>query len=401
MGLFELLKIKQESFRLVRFVTAGNTDKITPVKEDFKAIYMQNKLPIEDTENKLDIDKYLVFQVQGESMCTSHIFDKDYVFVKPIEKLEDKLVIPKFSTIVFHIDPERERQKYPQYVEDEHLKCKLRKFVMFLDLRNSNDDAIFANVLDMDKLSSFQGNKKRFIKKLSEARTYYGERLVILSTTYKEGERDYSFHSIELLAGIVEYYAKPDLTKVQEVTPVNDVPELYEDMVEHLATGKISRFFYGMDNIQAIIVLSKIFVSSEKSIRMVSSKLSREITDNETYKNSLIDFLNKDGVKLEIFVYEYEKENPIYQLLGNYKEKVIVKYSKTGAKLALEKENPDENDCIINFCVGDDQMFRLEKDVDLRMAECNFKDTKTSENLIHKFYSIFKDPELSELISLP
>lgn len=398
MELFELLKKKQGSFRLIRFVTAGETDKVIPVSESFKETYMQNELPIENTEETLNINKYEVFQVRGESMCTSRIFDQDYIFVKPIEQLEDKLKIPNFSTVVFHIDPVRERLKNPQYIEDEHPKCKLRKFVMYVDLRNQNDDAIFASVLDLDKLSSFQGNRKRFIKKITEARNFYREGLVILSTTYKEGERDYSFHGIEQLAGIVEYYAKPDMTEVGKVTSVNDSPELYEDMVEHLAKGKISRFFYGINNTQAIIVLSKIFISSEKRIRMVSSKLSEEITNNERYKNSLISFLNKPDTTLEILVYEYDKNNPIYDLLGNHKEKVIVKYSKTGAKLGLEIE---ENDCIINFCIGDDRMFRLETNVDLRMAECNFRDTKTSENLIKKFNSIFDDPKLSEPIPLP
>lgn len=376
--------------RNVPTVTAGDTDKVILI--DKQSINVPDQLEIEGTNTTLNTSDYEIYQVKGNSMCTSRIFDNDYVFAKKIE-LKNILSIPRFSTIILEIDPEREKAKDPSYDPEDtnRAKYKLRKFIMYIDLRNPDDDTIFASLLNMDILSSFQGNRERFLKKLSEARDYFKEQLVILSTTYKEGERDYSFHNVELLIGIVDYYASPSLECVQKVTSVNDNPKLYKEMVEHLSRDKVSRFFYGINNEQAIIVLSNIFSSSERIVRLVSNKLSEEITNDEAYREALSRFLNRNDTKLEIFVYNYEPNNPIYTLLSQYSDKVTLKRSK-GAKFTL-------NDRVVNFCIGDDRMFRIERDIDLRMSECNFKDAKTCDNLIKSFNEIYQS-DSSETIRL-
>lgn len=378
MGLLHLLTYIKKT---VHAVTAGDTDKVIPIDKHSVTLSMSPKLQIEETDSYIDINDYDVYQVQGESMCTSRIFDQDYVFAKSID-LKNISDIQRFSTIILKIDPKREKLKNPDYIEETYPKYKLRKFVMYVDLGNPDDDYIFDSLLIYDSLSSFQGNRERFIRKLSEAREYFKEQLVILSTTYKEGERDYSFHNVELLIGVVDYLASPSLQHVRKVTSVNENPQLYKEMVEHLSQKKIPRFFYGINNEQAIIVLSSIFSTSEKIVRLVSNKLSTEITSDESYKEALTKFLNKSGTRLEVFVYYYESNNPIYDFFNQYKDKITLKYSK-GAKFTL-------NDRIINFCIGDDRMFRIEKDTELRRSECNFKDVKTCENLIRSFNQIYE-----------
>lgn len=386
--------------RKVFGVTAGEVDKVIPIDESSKILDLSSELSVDNTKETINVSEYEMFLVKGESMCTSRIFNGDYIFVKLVNTMEEKLAIPRFSTIIFNIDFERERKRNPHYIPDEHLKYKLRKFVMFVHLVNSSNETIFASVLNVDKLSSFQGNRTRFMKKLADARDYFGDQLVVLSTTYKEGERDYSFHSIKSLAGRVEYYAKPDLKKVEKVIPVNEDANFYKEMVEHLALSKIPRFFYGINNKQASIVLSYIFKVSERIVRLVSTRLSEEITNDEEYKEAILSFLDRENTELEIFVYEYNDENPIYCLLSNYKEKIKLKFSPVGAEFRLpDDENKEKH--IVNFCIGDDQVFRLERDTNLRMAECNFNDTKTSAHLIKTFKSIFNDSKLSETISLP
>lgn len=387
----KLLNLFTYKKRNVTAVTAGDADKVILI-EDKQIINVPNQLEIKGTNTTLNTGDYDIYQVQGDSMCATRILDNDYVFAKKIE-LENILSIPSHSTIILKIDPEREKAKNPSYDPEDssRAKYKLRTFIMYVDLRNPDDDTIFASLLNMDILSSFQGNRERFLKKISEARDYFKEQLVILSTTYKEEERDYSFHNVGLLIGIVDYYASPPLECAHEVTSVNDNPLLYKEMVEHLSREKVSRFFYGINNDQAIIVLSNIFSSSERIVRLVSNKLSEEITSDENYREALSSFLNKNGTKLEIFVYNYEPNNPIYILLSQYSNKVTLKRSK-GAKFTL-------NDRVVNFCIGDDRMFRIERDIDLRISECNFKDAKTCDNLIKSFNNIYQS-DSSETIRL-
>lgn len=371
--------------RTISTASAGEINKLIPIQST--NVTLPSKIKIKNEDGEIDTSQFLIYKVVGNSMCTSHIFDNNFVFAKACKGTDEKLNIPSLSTIVFTVDKEREKRRHNNINENDIPQYKLRKFVMYIDLRNPDDNNIFAGVLNLDLLSAFQGEREVFMKKIAEAREEFKESLVILSTTYKEGARDYSFHSLDLLNGIVEYCSSnSEFEEVERVTSVNDDPKLYQEMVYYLAVGNHKRFFYCINDEQAIIVISQIFNSSREIIRLISNKLSPEITGNKLYRQSLISFLEKENTKLYILVYEYETDNPIYELLQRYQEKVFIRHSAS-SKLILKGQ-------VVNFCIGDNHMFRLETNIESRLAQCNFYDPDACRNLIEKFEIIFEDCDL-------
>lgn len=371
--------------RTISTASAGEINKLIPIQST--NVTLPSKIKIKNEDGEIDTSQFLIYKVVGNSMCTSHIFDNNFVFAKACKGTDEKLNIPSLSTIVFTVDKEREKRRHNNINENDIPQYKLRKFVMYIDLRNPDNNNIFAGVLNLDLLSAFQGEREVFMKKIAEAREEFKESLVILSTTYKEGARDYSFHSLDLLNGIVEYCSSnSEFEEVERVTSVNDDPKLYQEMVYYLAVGNHKRFFYCINDEQAIIVISQIFNSSREIIRLISNKLSPEITGNKLYRQSLISFLEKENTKLYILVYEYETDNPIYELLQRYQEKVFIRHSAS-SKLILKGQ-------VVNFCIGDNHMFRLETNIESRLAQCNFYDPDACRNLIEKFEIIFEDCDL-------
>lgn len=316
-------------------------------------------------------EDYLVFQVIGESMAISRIFDKDYILVDKKIKVD---ALELYDIIILRIEDDNSLDR----------KFKVRKFIMEVNIDNDPNN-IFNSLLNIDIRSQFDGNKERFLRKYSLFKENKREKKALLSITYKEGERDYSFHTLDQFVGRVAYKIKKnnDLNKLLPIDRNSDDSIVFKDVVDHLSNGCISRFFYGISNEQAIIVLSAIFKSSKEKIKLVSNKLSKAITGDEEYRRSLEIFLEKKNTKLYILVYKYESNNSIYSLLNKYSDKVYIKENKTSSVVFKNK--------VINFCVGDDSIFRLETDCQSRLSECNFNDKKSSQLLLEKFDQIYND----------
>lgn len=364
--------------------SAGSTDKVIPVNET--DVSLPDELQVKGEKDKITTSNYDIYKVIGDSLCTTHVFSGDYVLTERFEKLEDALNgIPSWSNIVLKVDKDREKRKNI----DNPIEHKLRSFITFLDLRIQDNETLFSLVISTDIRSRFQGSKERFMSKISEAREFFQEKVVILSSTYKDGEksRDYSFHGLDSLLGIVKYQIRPEnLNEAIRVLTINDEPKIFQEVVEYISKNKINRSFYGTTDEQAIIILSEIFKQSKEYIRLVSNRLATEITSDERYLNALRLFLDKNNTKLDIFVYSCEKDNPIYDFLSSYRSKVCIKTNSKGLTFKLA-------DRIINFCVGDNTMYRIETDTDLRMSECNLSDKNISEFFISQFCQVFDNSE--------
>lgn len=381
--------------RKVLFATAGEVNKDLLEKEE--NLNLPDKyLTVEGQE--IEITDHVVFRVEGESMAVSKIFSGDYIWVKP---LSDPDRLKQNQIIVLEIDPDKV-QVQQRAVDSNHIaKYKLRKFITLIDIE-LDENVLFTTVLRMDIRSQFEGNKARFSTKLSEfKKNYSGVRYCLLSVTYREGERDYSFHPKDKLFGVVEYKrSSREERKVngtycvlESIKLTNDDTLDFTEVVRHLSSKSLCRFFYCITNDQSIIVLAQLFESAKTRIRLVSNKMSPQITSDERYRKKLKDFLEREHTELSLFIYEYDAENPIYKLLGCYSRKVTVKTNTEGMKFILKNK-------IVNFCVADDSMFRLETDTDTRMSECNFNDKNTCGNLIKLFDDIFNQNE-SKVVTLP
>lgn len=379
-------KIKRTIFK----VKAGDPGIITPIMQE--QIDFPNVLEDKESKQTIDTQQYQLFQVEGDSMITSHIFANDYILVKTTETIEEKLQLKTYESVVFRVNIETQRKRNQNIREEELSHYKLRKFLTYLDLRSKDDEALFENVRSMDVRSMFPGNKERFMKKITEARALYGEQIVILSTTYKSGERSYSFHLITDLYGRVVYRVEKEGEQqmLVAIRPENDDTKNFQEIVSHLSTNNAERFFYSISNEQAVIVYSEIFKVTKEHIRLVSNQLSPEITGDERYIDALKSFLNKENTKLDIFVYKYNPNNPIYSVLNEFKDKVIIKYSNNGTIFSL-------NDKTVNFCIGDNHALRLETDINERIAECNFNDKKSCTYFSTLFDEIFNQTDNTTL----
>lgn len=375
------------SIREVNIASAGVAGKAvlkTSREVDFPDnLYVQGDEP----DNMINATEYDIYQIEGDSLCTAHIFSNDFVLAKRLKSYEDKLDILSGSIIALKLE-ENVDSGYPQNTA----LYKLRKFIIFIDLRIQDNETLFSLVLSADIRSRFRRNKERFMSKLEAARSRYGEKLITLSVTYKNGERDYSFHSIEYLKGVVEYRVDKDTFEAQKIVPAVDDAKTYKEVIEYLSNKDLNHSFYAISSEEAIIVLSEIFNSSNQEIQLVSNKLSSDICNDKRYLETLKTFLEKDNSKLEIFVYSYEEQNEIYKLFNIFRDKVTIKTSPKGAKFILDKK-------IINFCIGDGKAYRLETDTECRHSECNFNDTATCNFLKNQFYLIFNNDELSETVS--
>ena len=373
------------SIQKVNIASAGEAGKA--VFKTSKEVDFADEFHVQGEDKIVQVSDYDIYQIEGDSLCTAHIFSKDYVLAKKLD-LDQKIKIAGGSIIVLEVEENKNSEP------SQNLALyKLRKFLMFIDLRIQGNEALYNTVSDRDIRSRFRRNKERFMKKLALAREKYGETLITLSITYRDGERDYSFHSIDNLKGVVEYRIdQSSPCSVQMITTTTDDAETYKEVVEYLSKKNLNHSFYAITPKESIIVFREIFMSSNEEIQLVSNKLSSDICNDKRYLNALQTFLDKENSKLEVFVYSYENENPIYDFLHNYEEKVFIRTSSKGAKFTLDKK-------IINFCIGDGKAYRLETDVECRHSECNFNDSKTCDFLKEQFYSIFSNNEFSEAVN--
>jgi len=80
----------------------------------------------------------------------------------------------------------------------------------------------------------------------------------------------------------------------------------------------------------------------------------------------------------------------IYKLFVEYKNSVELK--KTNARFEIQEGNP------IHFTVADNRMYRLETDVNGKVARGNFNDTKNSTILENAFDSVFNSEKSAAIV---
>lgn len=134
---------------------------------------------------------YEAFIVDGESMSNVNIHSEDIVLVK-ILRGEERLELKKDNILVFTYDVNCDETGTKAY--------KLRQFIDFIKI---NDD------INIDEWCVGHGiiEKTRFQEKWLKAkeREYKDSDLYLCSKTWKNGNLDYSFHSIVNLYGKVDY----------------------------------------------------------------------------------------------------------------------------------------------------------------------------------------------------
>lgn len=170
----------------------------------------------------------------------------------------------------------------------------------------------------------------------------------------------------------------------------------YRMAVKDYASKNIPYLFHNQGDEHALIILTNLFINAKEHIRIAANKLyNDEVVNTRDYIDGMRSFLDKKDTRLSIIitkkpsVEEIQKcprENTFYWMLFNhpayYQGRVEIKDGKG-------KSFHDESGRQINFCTGDNQMFRLENAIVERKAIANFGDSEMTGRLIESFDTVF------------
>lgn len=195
-----MYSFKESDIYTLKYVKAGKAGKIIAlsqkVAEDFFNQASLNGLKEYFDGRNIGMD---TFMVVGESMAPEGVHTGDLLFVTQTDEEDLKYG----SLIVLKIDVHRMSKLLGAEMD---LGYKLRKYLMTIDLVKTWNDA-FEKVKEMDEESRFLPNADACFKKKYEAalKEIGRNKDVLLSVTYTDKGRDYSFH------GIDDLYAKVDM----------------------------------------------------------------------------------------------------------------------------------------------------------------------------------------------
>lgn len=172
----------------------------------------------------------------------------------------------------------------------------------------------------------------------------------------------------------------------------------YQEFIKHLSQTKENRIFLNTDKEHAIVVLSEIFRSAKKIVRIFAASLCNEVGGSSEYIESLSDFIENNG-ELRILLNSYKEDDLVksnlFKRLAYYEslqKSISVKHTET---FFYRTNDPDKKE--VHFTIGDEHAFRIETDTDTRTATCNLNDTNRAKDLITKFDKIFDDPKSQQI----
>ena len=175
----------------------------------------------------------------------------------------------------------------------------------------------------------------------------------------------------------------------------------YKTLIHQLAESGSNKVFYNQDAQHAEIVLTEIFEKSKETIRIFAAQLNDNPPVSDDYVRKLSDFIERGG-KVRILLNKYEQQNvlksELFKRLAFYvlKEKDI-QVKKTSATVYYTND-PDKKE--LHFTLGDSFIYRIETDVQERMAEGSFNNDVVAKKFIDMFDKLFAEGEYIDLINL-
>ena len=178
----------------------------------------------------------------------------------------------------------------------------------------------------------------------------------------------------------------------------------YRIAVENYARNGVSYLFHNRGDEHALIILTNIFKNARSHIRIAANRLyNDEVVNTREYVESMKAFLDQKDTRLDIFitmkptkdeVTEYGPENTLYWMLYNHPAYRQGRVTIKDGQGSFFKNNGQQ----VNFCTGDDRMFRLESNIVERQAIANFNDEESTRELIEAFDGIY--PGLTSKVEL-
>lgn len=164
----------------------------------------------------------------------------------------------------------------------------------------------------------------------------------------------------------------------------------YQEYINQLAERDQNELFYNSSEDHARVVLSKIIEKSKQELYIYCGNMTTyTIFDNKDYLAAFEKFLTGENSKVKILLSDYQESffnKDICNLLSKYCRKVEIR--RTGNKDEIKFDDKP-----IHFTFADGKMYRLETDIENRMAIGNFNDPDSVKVLYNIFDSYFKISE--------
>lgn len=181
--------------------------------------------------------------------------------------------------------------------------------------------------------------------------------------------------------------------------------ETYRAAVEDYARRGVNYLFHNKGDEHALIILSNLFKNAKKHIRIAANRLCDDsVVNTKEYIDSMKTFLDRDDTILDMLIVNApapeivnscDRENCFYWMIYNHPA------YKAGRVHLREGEGrafrDSKNGVLINFCTGDEKMFRLENNVYARTAIANFNDSDYTSDLIQSFDNIYQNQKAVDL----
>ncbi len=172
---------------------------------------------------------------------------------------------------------------------------------------------------------------------------------------------------------------------------------IYRKYLNGLIESNSSELFFNENKEHASAVMACIFRNSKDIVRIMAKSLSGDVSGNDEYRSALFGFLNKGG-KLKVLLNGYTPDIlNTSKILSVFKahnslapaNRVVVKNAH-GLRFTLSSTGNEAH-----FTVGDNRLYRVEKDVEKYTAFGSFNDSSACNKLIESFDLAFDSPNHS------
>lgn len=177
--------------------------------------------------------------------------------------------------------------------------------------------------------------------------------------------------------------------------------EDYRKSVEFCAKKHLDNMLHNEGNEHALIIFENLFKYSQKHVRIVAKDLANnEVVNTKEYVGAMKSFIEKPGILLDILLTNFNKEVAfieddvnLFYLLANSK---AYKEGRVRIK-SLNGKSFKANNKTVHFCTSDGHAYRLERDIERRIAHGNFGDTSFTSTLDNLFDNAFNSDFVNEV----
>lgn len=171
----------------------------------------------------------------------------------------------------------------------------------------------------------------------------------------------------------------------------NDLKDYCAD-IQSMVDQKIGVVFRNKGKLHAAVVMSNIFASSEKNIKIFAGDLNGDVSGVSIWRKSIIhSFENNPELKIEAVFENIPKFDSIgyttlRELRDKFPERVeLRKFNEIS--VGFFKENLFGE--VFHFAIGDDNKYRIETNTSNYTAVCNF-DNKGTSSKLNSLFNIIK-----------